>query len=77
MCQYTLSMLHSSRRPLAFAASVFLNDIFLGTTNGSASVEQTNALYAFPAGAVKLGTDNVVTVIQVRFQAAAVAVLAS
>ncbi|EKM56228.1 glycoside hydrolase family 35 protein [Phanerochaete carnosa HHB-10118-sp] len=48
----------------AFGASVFLNDVFLGTTNGSASVEQTNALYSFPDGAVKTGTDNVITVVQ-------------
>ena len=50
----------------AFAASVFLNNVFIGTTNGSASVEQTNALYSFPEGAVKTGQDNVITVVQVR-----------
>ncbi|KIP02769.1 glycoside hydrolase family 35 protein [Phlebiopsis gigantea 11061_1 CR5-6] len=47
----------------AFAASVFLNDVFLGSTQGSSS-EQTNALYAFPEGAVKVGADNVLTVVQ-------------
>ena len=50
---------------LAFAASVFLNDVFLGSTQGSDGVEQTNALYSFPTGAVKLGADNVITIVQV------------
>lgn len=46
-----------------FGASVFLNDVSLGTTNGSANIDQTNKLYAFPEGAVKVGEDNVITVI--------------
>ena len=50
---------------VAFAASVFLNDVFLNSTQGTPSTEQTNALYTFPSGAVKVGADNVITVVQV------------
>ncbi|GJF00021.1 glycoside hydrolase family 35 protein [Phanerochaete sordida] len=46
-----------------FGGSVFLNDGLLGTTNGSANVDQTNTLFKFPSGAVKTGKDNVITVI--------------
>ncbi|KAJ3543307.1 hypothetical protein NM688_g5870 [Phlebia brevispora] len=47
----------------AFAASVWINDHFIAST-GSSSAEQTNALYTFPKGSVKVGQDNVITVIQ-------------
>ncbi|KAL0572730.1 hypothetical protein V5O48_009230 [Marasmius crinis-equi] len=54
----------------AFAGSVWLNDAFLGSTEGasnnnnaSAIVETTNQTYAFPEGAVKKGQDNVITVL--------------
>ncbi|KAI0684047.1 glycoside hydrolase superfamily [Cytidiella melzeri] len=46
-----------------FAASVFINSHFINTTSSSTS-EQTTALYVFPSGSVKLGQDNVITVIQ-------------
>ncbi|EKM56203.1 glycoside hydrolase family 35 protein [Phanerochaete carnosa HHB-10118-sp] len=39
----------------AFGASVFLNDVFLGTTNSSASVEQINTLYSFLTVRPRLG----------------------
>ena len=52
-------------RILAFAASMFINSHFINTTS-SLSSEQTNGLYVFPPGSVKVGQDNVITVIQVR-----------
>ncbi|KAF7789941.1 hypothetical protein EIP86_000889 [Pleurotus ostreatoroseus] len=48
----------------AFAASIWLNDRFIATTSPGTSAEQTNGLYAFPKGAVKLGQDNVLTIVQ-------------
>ena len=50
----------------AFAASVFLNSRFLGSTLGIPEFDQTTDVYEFPQGAVKVGEDNVVTVVQVR-----------
>ncbi|KAI0339083.1 hypothetical protein BDW22DRAFT_1362002 [Trametopsis cervina] len=47
----------------AFAASVFINSQLVDTTS-SLSQEQTNALYTFPEGSVKVGKDNVVTIVQ-------------
>lgn len=47
----------------AFAASVFINSHFINTTS-SLSDEQTNTLFTFPAGSVKIGQDNVITVVQ-------------
>lgn len=53
----------------AFAASVWLNDVFLGTffgnsTNNRNIVPEVNNTFIFPTGAVKLGQDNVITVVQ-------------
>lgn len=48
--------------PLAFAASVWINDQFISTVYNGA--DQINALFTFPAGSVKAGEDNVVTVLQ-------------
>ena len=46
----------------AFAASVWLNDVFLSTVyNGSAEI---NSLFVFPENALIVGEDNVVTVLQ-------------
>ncbi|KAF5328925.1 hypothetical protein D9758_016826 [Tetrapyrgos nigripes] len=54
----------------AFAGSVWLNDVFLGSTfgasnnnNASAIIETTNQTYAFPDGAIMKGKDNVITVL--------------
>ncbi|XP_006462927.1 hypothetical protein AGABI2DRAFT_152299 [Agaricus bisporus var. bisporus H97] len=52
----------------AFAASVWLNDVFLDTsfgnsTNNRNSIEETDEKFAIPAGALQRG-DNVVTVVQ-------------
>lgn len=46
-----------------FAASVWLNDEFLGSTWSTAE-EETTEVYTFPTGAVQVGQDNVITVIQ-------------
>lgn len=46
----------------AFAASVWINDQFISTVYNGA--DQINALFTFPAGSVKAGEDNVVTVLQ-------------
>ncbi|KAI0313595.1 glycoside hydrolase family 35 protein [Amylostereum chailletii] len=53
----------------AFAASVFLNDVFIGTafgneTNNNNNIDQVDAVYNFPDGAVKVGVDNVITIVQ-------------
>ncbi|CAK5271692.1 unnamed protein product [Mycena citricolor] len=52
----------------AFAASVWLNDVFLGTSFGNSSnnrhiLEETDDKFTFPAGSVKTG-DNVITIVQ-------------
>ncbi|KAF9073660.1 glycoside hydrolase family 35 protein [Rhodocollybia butyracea] len=53
----------------AFAASVWLNDVFLGTsfgnsTNDANDIAQTDQKFTFPSGAVVVGQDNVITVVQ-------------
>ncbi|PFH51224.1 glycoside hydrolase family 35 protein [Amanita thiersii Skay4041] len=53
----------------AFAASVWLNDVFLATafgnsTNNRNRIEETDTKFVFPIGAVKRGQDNVITVVQ-------------
>ncbi|KAH8108699.1 glycoside hydrolase family 35 protein [Phellopilus nigrolimitatus] len=53
----------------AFAASVWLNDIFLGTSFGNSSnneniLEETDEVFDFPDGSVVLGQSNVVTIVQ-------------
>ncbi|KAG7098347.1 hypothetical protein E1B28_000306 [Marasmius oreades] len=54
----------------AFAGSVWLNNVFLGSTFGasnnnnvSAIIETTNRTYAFPDGAIVKGQNNVITVL--------------
>ncbi|CAK5265004.1 unnamed protein product [Mycena citricolor] len=52
----------------AFAASVWLNDVFLGTSYGNSTnnlniLEETDDAFVFPAGAMKLGA-NVLTIVQ-------------
>ncbi|KAI0352572.1 hypothetical protein OH77DRAFT_1428259 [Trametes cingulata] len=46
----------------SFAASVWINDQFISTVHNGA--DQINALFPFPEGSVKVGQDNVVTVLQ-------------
>ncbi|TCD66865.1 hypothetical protein EIP91_000819 [Steccherinum ochraceum] len=46
----------------AFAASVWLNDQFIKTISGGG--EQANGVFTFPQGSVRVGHDNVITVIQ-------------
>ncbi|KAJ4470950.1 glycoside hydrolase family 35 protein [Lentinula aciculospora] len=53
----------------AFAASVWLNDIFLNTsfgnsTNDANSIDETDQKFVFPEGAVLVGQDNVITIVQ-------------
>ncbi|KDR82517.1 hypothetical protein GALMADRAFT_237854 [Galerina marginata CBS 339.88] len=53
----------------AFAASVWVNDVFLGTSFGNSSnnrriLEETDDKFTFPAGALIAGEDNVITVVQ-------------
>jgi len=53
----------------AFAASVWLNDVFLNTsfgnsTNNLNSIDETNQVFTFPSGALRSGQDNVITVVQ-------------
>ncbi|KIK71458.1 glycoside hydrolase family 35 protein [Collybiopsis luxurians FD-317 M1] len=53
----------------AFAASVWLNDVFLTTsfgnsTNDENSIAETDQKIPFPAGALRTGQDNVITVVQ-------------
>ncbi|KAJ7160386.1 glycoside hydrolase family 35 protein [Mycena filopes] len=52
----------------AFAASVWLNDVFLNTSYGNSTnnmniIEETDDKFLFPEGALKLG-DNVITIVQ-------------
>ncbi|KAK7688664.1 hypothetical protein QCA50_008202 [Cerrena zonata] len=47
---------------LAFAASVWINDKFINTTFGGSN-SQTDAVYTFPDGSVRIGEDNVLTVV--------------
>ncbi len=39
--------------------------MIFSSTNNANSIDQTNQLFTFPAGAVKSGQDNVITVVQV------------
>ncbi|KAJ3785437.1 glycoside hydrolase family 35 protein [Lentinula aff. detonsa] len=53
----------------AFAASVWLNDVFLNTsfgnsTNDANSIDETDQKFIFPEGTVLVGQDNVITVVQ-------------
>ncbi|KIY43874.1 glycoside hydrolase family 35 protein [Fistulina hepatica ATCC 64428] len=53
----------------AFAASVWLNDVFLGTSYGNSTnnlnvLEETDDEFVLPAHALRLGGDNVITVVQ-------------
>ncbi|KAF9465360.1 glycoside hydrolase family 35 protein [Collybia nuda] len=53
----------------AFAASVWLNDVFLKTSFGNSTnnrniLEETDDKFDFPTGALKSGQDNVITVVQ-------------
>ncbi|KAJ7231397.1 glycoside hydrolase family 35 protein [Mycena haematopus] len=52
----------------AFAASVWLNDVFLNTSYGNSTnnlniIEETDNQFIFPPGSLKLG-DNVITIVQ-------------
>lgn len=48
----------------AFGYSAFLNGVFLGSNQGTATISQTSDTWTFPAGALKAGEDNVVVVLQ-------------
>ncbi|KAI5120764.1 hypothetical protein M0805_004727 [Coniferiporia weirii] len=53
----------------AFAASVWLNDVFLNTSFGNSTndkhiLEETDEVFTFPDGAVLAGQDNVITIVQ-------------
>ncbi|KAJ4481275.1 glycoside hydrolase family 35 protein, partial [Lentinula aciculospora] len=53
----------------AFAASVWINDVFLKTSYGNASasfniLEETDETFVFPEGVLFPGEDNVITIIQ-------------
>ncbi|KAI5825568.1 hypothetical protein K523DRAFT_419922 [Schizophyllum commune Tattone D] len=46
-----------------FAAAGWVNDVFLGATEGNGTIATTNVSWAFPEGALRNG-DNVITVLQ-------------
>ncbi|KAL0060738.1 hypothetical protein AAF712_012470 [Marasmius tenuissimus] len=53
----------------AFAASVWLNNVFLNTSFGNSTnnrnfIEETDEVFTFPEGSVKSGEDNVITIVQ-------------
>ncbi|PPQ64157.1 hypothetical protein CVT24_008792 [Panaeolus cyanescens] len=53
----------------AFAASVWANDVFLGTSFGNSTNnrnirEETDDKFVFPTGVIKNGADNVITIVQ-------------
>ncbi|KAI5120768.1 hypothetical protein M0805_004731 [Coniferiporia weirii] len=53
----------------AFAASVWLNDVFLNTSFGNSTndkhvLEETDDVFTFPEGSVIVGYDNVITIVQ-------------
>ncbi|KAJ8075321.1 hypothetical protein PM082_019659 [Marasmius tenuissimus] len=53
----------------AFAASVWLNNVFLNTSFGNSTnnrnfIEETDEVFMFPEGSVKSGEDNVITIVQ-------------
>jgi len=53
----------------AFAASVWINDVFLNTSFGNSSndantIEETDEKFFFPQGSLRIGEDNVITIVQ-------------
>jgi hypothetical protein len=53
----------------AFAASIWINDIFLSTafgnsTNDENTIEETDQKLPFPEGSLRIGEDNVITIVQ-------------
>ncbi|GJJ10923.1 hypothetical protein Clacol_005152 [Clathrus columnatus] len=49
----------------AFAASVWINDVFIRSTPGdNLTPNMTNEIFDFPSGSIKVGKDNVITVLQ-------------
>ncbi|KIJ23862.1 glycoside hydrolase family 35 protein, partial [Sphaerobolus stellatus SS14] len=49
----------------AFAASVWINDIFIKSTpSDNSTPTTTDEIFTFPSGSVKVGKDNVITVVQ-------------
>ncbi|EEB95866.1 hypothetical protein MPER_05099, partial [Moniliophthora perniciosa FA553] len=62
----------------AFAASVWLNDVFLKTTYGNSTnnnniIAETDEVFAFPEGIVEEGGLNVITIVQVNILSLAAA----
>ncbi|KAI0091585.1 glycoside hydrolase family 35 protein [Irpex rosettiformis] len=49
---------------LAFAYSAFINGVFIGSGGSSASLSMTSDVWTFPEGSMRVGKDNVLTVIQ-------------
>ncbi|PIL34819.1 hypothetical protein GSI_02606 [Ganoderma sinense ZZ0214-1] len=49
---------------VAFAASVWINDVFIDSVTANTAAGDANALFPFPNGSVIAGQDNVVTVLQ-------------
>lgn len=50
-------------RLIAFAASVWINDVFIDTIGANTAAGDADGLFAFPNGSVKAGEDNVITVL--------------
>ncbi|KAH8822595.1 glycoside hydrolase family 35 protein [Flagelloscypha sp. PMI_526] len=53
----------------AFAASIWLNDVFLGTAYGNSTnnlniIEETDEIYTFPSSSIRIAEDNVITILQ-------------
>ena len=48
----------------AFAASVWINDVFIDSITANTAAGDANALFTFPNGSVIAGQDNVLTVLQ-------------
>ena len=48
----------------AFAASVWINDVFIDTVSSLTAVGDVNATFTFPKGSIVPGQDNVITVLQ-------------
>ena len=55
---------HSTAHFVAFAASVWINDVFIDSVTANTAAGDANALFTFPNGSVVAGQDNVVTVLQ-------------
>ena len=49
---------------LAFAYSIFLNGVFLGSGGSDPSLSLSTDVWTFPEEAVRVGKDNVLTVLQ-------------